>query len=143
MHEVAELVVVGHPAVFRQAIRAGWQRSATFADADEPSSRNVIPCLPVGSDEILDVPHGRVDGRTGHAAYEAVVRAIDETREGNFAGIVTAPVSKAALHAAGHFYPGHTELLGRTVRRERFRDDALSADAGVAPIARPGSGWPT
>ena len=26
-------------------------------------------------------------------------------------GIVTAPLSKAALHAAGHHYPGHTELL--------------------------------
>ena len=25
--------------------------------------------------------------------------------------IVTAPLSKAALHAAGHHYPGHTELL--------------------------------
>jgi 4-hydroxythreonine-4-phosphate dehydrogenase len=26
-------------------------------------------------------------------------------------GIVTAPLSKVALHAAGHHYPGHTELL--------------------------------
>ena len=24
---------------------------------------------------------------------------------------MTAPLSKAALHAAAHFYPGHTELL--------------------------------
>jgi 4-hydroxythreonine-4-phosphate dehydrogenase len=29
-------------------------------------------------------------------------------------GIVTAPLSKAALHAAGHPYPGHTELLAET-----------------------------
>jgi 4-hydroxythreonine-4-phosphate dehydrogenase len=57
------------------------------------------------------VPHGAVDGRTGHAAYEALLRAIDGTLAGEFDGIVTAPLSKAALHAAGHFYPGHTELL--------------------------------
>jgi 4-hydroxythreonine-4-phosphate dehydrogenase len=81
------------------------------ADADAASDLRTIPCLPVGSDEILAVPHGAVDGRTGQAAYEALIRAIDGTLAGEFGGIVTAPLSKAALHAAGHFYPGHTELL--------------------------------
>jgi 4-hydroxythreonine-4-phosphate dehydrogenase len=65
----------------------------------------------VGSDETLAVSHGAIDGRTGHAAYEALIRAIDGALASEFAGIVTAPLSKAALHAAGHFYPGHTELL--------------------------------
>jgi 4-hydroxythreonine-4-phosphate dehydrogenase len=27
------------------------------------------------------------------------------------AGIVTAPINKHAMHLAGHFYPGHTEML--------------------------------
>jgi len=110
VHAAAELVVLGHPEVLRKAV-ALVGADITIADAKESSVPQTIPYLPVGSDEILDVPHGQVDGRTGQAAYEAVVRAIADTQAGLFAGIVTAPVSKAALHAAGHFYPGHTELL--------------------------------
>ena len=114
IHAVADLVVLGHPAVLRNAVTlTGAKLEVKLADevttVDSPA--DTIPCLPVGSDEILAVPHGAVDGRTGHAAYEALIRAIEGALVGEFAGIVTAPLSKAALHAAGHFYPGHTELL--------------------------------
>lgn len=110
VHAAAELVVLGHPEVLRHAI-ALVGADITIVDAAQTSASHLIPCLSVGSDNVLNVPHGQVDGRTGQAAYEAVIRAIDDTLAGKFAGIVTAPVSKAALHAAGHFYPGHTELL--------------------------------
>lgn len=42
-------------------------------------------------------------------------------------GIVTPPLNKAALHEAGHFYPGHTELLA-----EQFgvKDYSLVLSAG-------------
>lgn len=110
IHEVATLIVLGHPDVLSEAIRLVGS-DARIVDADTASNSRTIPCLPVGSDEILAVPHGAIDGRTGQAAYEALIRAIDGTLAGEFGGIVTAPLSKAALHAAGHFYPGHTELL--------------------------------
>ena len=40
-----------------------------------------------------------------------VTAAVRLALEKQIDGIVTAPLSKAALHAAGHHYPGHTELL--------------------------------
>lgn len=110
IHEVATLIVLGHPDVLREAIQLVGS-DARIVAAETPPNPTAIPCLPIGNDEILDVPHGAVDGRTGQAAYEALIRAIDGTLAGEFGGIVTAPLSKAALHAAGHFYPGHTELL--------------------------------
>jgi 4-hydroxythreonine-4-phosphate dehydrogenase len=110
VHEIAGMVVLGHPEVLRDAITLVGT-GINVVEPEVASDAQTIPCLPVGSDEIIKVPHGKVDGRTGHAAYEALVRAIDDTLTGKFAGIVTAPLSKAALHAAGHFYPGHTELL--------------------------------
>jgi 4-hydroxythreonine-4-phosphate dehydrogenase len=110
VHTAANLIVLGHPTVLREAIEL-VKSDANVAAANAVSDRRTLPCLPVGSDEILAVPHGAVDGRTGQAAYEALIHAIDGTLAGEFGGIVTAPLSKAALHAAGHFYPGHTELL--------------------------------
>jgi len=41
----------------------------------------------------------------------AIERAVELALRGEITGIVTAPISKAALHAAGYPYPGHTEFL--------------------------------
>ena len=57
------------------------------------------------------LPVGQVDAQAGEAAYQAVRLPPTWALEKKIDGIVTAPLSKAALHAAGHHYPGHTELL--------------------------------
>jgi 4-hydroxythreonine-4-phosphate dehydrogenase len=58
-----------------------------------------------------DVPYGRIDARAGKAAYDAILLAIEHAREGTIRAIVTAPINKEALKAAGVPYPGHTEIL--------------------------------
>jgi 4-hydroxythreonine-4-phosphate dehydrogenase len=120
VHQACRPVVLGHPEVMRRAV-ALVGSPATVAVLDsvsalqqlglDPSDPLNIPCVPVGADDVLDAPLGQVDARTGEAAYEAVVLAARRTLVGQFGGIVTAPMSKSALHAAGHHYPGHTELL--------------------------------
>jgi 4-hydroxythreonine-4-phosphate dehydrogenase len=47
----------------------------------------------------------------GEAAGAAVERALELAREGRVDGLVTAPLSKDALSAAGYRWPGHTEML--------------------------------
>ena len=42
----------------------------------------------------------------------AIERAVRMALAGDVDGIVTAPIDKAALHAGGYDYPGHTEMLG-------------------------------
>lgn len=57
------------------------------------------------------LPFGRVSPRAGEAAYGYIAKAVEITNAGLAQAICTAPLSKEALHAAGHKYPGHTELL--------------------------------
>ena len=47
----------------------------------------------------------------GELSGRAVERAVELARTGDVDGIVTAPISKTALHAAGYTHPGHTEFL--------------------------------
>ncbi len=54
---------------------------------------------------------GEVSPVSGKAAFDAIVKAIEFARAGNVSGIVTAPINKEALAAAGVKYPGHTEML--------------------------------
>ncbi len=73
-------------------------------------------CLPVL--QVVDVapvlPWGQIDARAGRLAGECVLWATQAALRGEVAALVTAPLHKEALHAAGapwDSYPGHTELL--------------------------------
>jgi 4-hydroxythreonine-4-phosphate dehydrogenase len=60
------------------------------------------------------LPWGQVDARAGQLAGECVVWAARAALRGEVAALVTAPLHKEALHAAGApwtAFPGHTELL--------------------------------
>jgi 4-hydroxythreonine-4-phosphate dehydrogenase len=123
VHEACRPVVLGHPEVMRSAVKlvGGGLRVETLTDlADLTDDPAVIGCLPVGSDDVLEVTTSELDRRTGQAAYDAVVRAAQGALAGEFQGLVTAPLSKAAMHAAGHRYPGHTELLAELCGVEDF-----------------------
>ncbi len=51
------------------------------------------------------------DEVAGKLSYLAIERAVQMATSGEVDAIVTAPISKAALAAAGHRWPGHTEML--------------------------------
>ena len=72
---------------------------------------------PTGAGVDVDLAVGAWDPANGPAgagllAGAAVAAAVDCAQAGEVAGIVTAPLDKAALHAGGYDYPGHTEMLG-------------------------------
>lgn len=120
---LADAVVAGDAAVLR---RAG---AAMTALIDEPGDLAAVPpgCLPVlavpGLPEgLAALPWGRVDARAGAAAARCIEQAVHWVRAGEAAAIVTAPVHKEALAAAGLPYPGHTEML-----------QALATQAGASP----------
>ncbi|WP_328828172.1 4-hydroxythreonine-4-phosphate dehydrogenase PdxA [Streptomyces ureilyticus] len=78
------------------------------ADAEFTSRRiNVVDLglLPA------DLPWGTLSAEAGDAAYHYIRVAAQLALNGEVHAICTAPLNKEALHAAGHLYPGHTELL--------------------------------
>jgi 4-hydroxythreonine-4-phosphate dehydrogenase len=64
-----------------------------------------LDCVPA------DLELGRLSAVAGEAAYRFVERAVRLALGHRAGAICTAPLNKAALHMAGHRYPGHTELL--------------------------------
>jgi 4-hydroxythreonine-4-phosphate dehydrogenase len=74
-----------------------------------------------GIDVDVDVGTWRAsDGAAaaGRLAGRAIEAAVALALEGAVQGIVTAPLDKAALHAGGYDFPGHTEMLGALTGRE-------------------------
>jgi 4-hydroxythreonine-4-phosphate dehydrogenase len=69
-----------------------------------------IPVLPVV--KLPSLPdYGKVSAIAGRGAADAVTWAARAAMNGEIAALVTAPLHKEALAAAGVPFPGHTELL--------------------------------
>lgn len=84
---------------------------ASLADASEARfDGEAVQCVDL---RIVpaDLPFGRMSPIAGEAAYRYVAKAVEVVNAGRAQAICTAPLTKEALHAAGHKYPGHTELL--------------------------------
>jgi 4-hydroxythreonine-4-phosphate dehydrogenase len=70
------------------------------------------------ADGLLSLPRPAADtfparptAEGGALALAAIARAVDGCLAGEFAAVVTAPISKESIHLAGSPFPGHTELL--------------------------------
>jgi 4-hydroxythreonine-4-phosphate dehydrogenase len=73
-------------------------------------------CLPLMAAQVLpagllDAPLGQVDARAGAAAAACIRQAAALAMAGEVSAIVTAPIHKEALAAAGIAFAGHTEML--------------------------------
>ena len=87
---------------------------------DLPADDDAVACWNPSTVDVGDVPPGRVHPRAGQAAYQWLVASANAALQGSVDGIVTAPLNKAALHAGGHEYPGHTEILAEVCEVDDF-----------------------
>jgi 4-hydroxythreonine-4-phosphate dehydrogenase len=75
-----------------------------------------IPLIASSEDGWSAVRPGRATATSGRMAAKAIEAAARLALVGSADGIVTAPISKTALQAAGYPFPGHTEFLGSLAR---------------------------
>lgn len=110
--------VVGDVATLRRAascvLRPGLP-TLPVALITHPMQALEMPprCLPVLQLPGLPGPQpfGRISAAAGRAAADSVLWAAQAALRGEIVGLITAPLHKEALHAAGVDVPGHTELL--------------------------------
>jgi 4-phospho-D-threonate 3-dehydrogenase / 4-phospho-D-erythronate 3-dehydrogenase len=84
-------------------------RFAEFSRAREGD----VPVVHVPTEDQERIVDGVMSAAGGEAAYQYVASAVTLALAGEITVIVTAPLNKAAMHAAGHHYDGHTELLAK------------------------------
>jgi 4-hydroxythreonine-4-phosphate dehydrogenase len=95
-----------------------------FADA--------LPVLDIG-ERIVTTP-GRPSPATAGAVIGSIRRAVELVRAGAAPALVTNPIQKSALTAAGFGFPGHTEFLAHLAGVERPVMMLAGPDLRVVPI---------
>lgn len=83
-----------------------------FDDRDAPSVLSSFStCLPVVQiGAVKDMP-GTLQSDTAPIVIESIKRAVSHCKAGLCRALVTGPIQKSALYAAGFEHPGHTEFL--------------------------------
>ncbi len=83
---------------------------AVDAIADAGNQPSIIDCIDLALIP-HDLPWGKLSPVAGDAAFQFVKVATELAMAGKVDAICTAPLNKEALHAGGHIYPGHTEMI--------------------------------
>lgn len=114
VREKARALVIGDARVMAIAARAARVTQAVRAierASDATFAPDRIEVLDLANADPATFQIGRVSAVCGRAAYEYIERGVRLCQEGAIAAIVTAPVNKEALAAAGVRHSGHTEIL--------------------------------
>jgi len=111
----AEITVIGD----RTLLTTLYTRLKAEAPLRDPDTLNFID-IDIDPSVAAGVLSGVGNSSSGEVAFRTLESAIAHTLNGEFDGIVTAPIAKSAWLAAGHHYPGQTELLAEMSATERF-----------------------
>jgi 4-hydroxythreonine-4-phosphate dehydrogenase len=137
LNAVCRPVVVGDPYWLARALEL-VSSPAAVRPVDDPRgvepSTGVVPCWVGSGQDLRRVEPGRVSAAAGRAAYDFLCKAINATAAGWGQGIVTAPLHKEGLRAAGLPYPGHTEILAERTGTSRFAMVLYAEGLAVAHV---------
>lgn len=93
----------------------------SLVKADQPDITNTHQVQVLNRwQELGPIKTGAVNAAAGQGAYEYLCHAIDDAKAGLVRAIVTAPLNKAAMYAAGINFPGHTEILATRTNTEHY-----------------------
>lgn len=130
-------VVIGAATTMRAALELTGSPVAVHAVsrvADCRWAENALEVLDLANVDMHTLPRGAVSAAAGKAAYEYIERAVALAQTGDIHGIVTAPINKEALAAAGMQHSGHTEILARLSGTRDFAMLLLGHDLRVIHV---------
>jgi 4-hydroxythreonine-4-phosphate dehydrogenase len=104
-------------------------------------NRVLAVCEPIvyGPGSGVAVAAGVLSATGGRAAYDTIVRAVEDATRGDVDAIATAPINKEALRLAGLPWNGHTDLLAHLTGARHvammFDSDALRVVLATVHVA--------
>jgi 4-hydroxythreonine-4-phosphate dehydrogenase len=116
-------VVVGDAGVMKKLIEemrlsVTVRSIASFSQADPANGK--LDVLDLKNVDISAHAWGRPNAASGKAVVEYVKKAVEAAMARDADAIVTTPINKEMMNAAGHHYAGHTELLAELTNAKEF-----------------------
>jgi 4-hydroxythreonine-4-phosphate dehydrogenase len=138
VHTLCRPLVIGDASVMHNAVRyAGVSlRVRSVSDvAQARFERDTIDVYDLKNVDVEKLQLGEVSAMAGHAAFEAVRVMIELATARKIDATVTAPIHKEALVAAGHHFPGHTEIFAHFTGTSDFTMMLAAGDLRVVHVS--------
>ena len=107
----ARLLVVGSHAVLAAAAERMGMPLALPRTGRASGQKAWPALLDLDNFPVDGIEPRRPDALSGRASVDYIERAVASALAGEVDGVVTAPISKEAIAAAGSPFPGHTEMI--------------------------------
>lgn len=115
IYETAVPVVIGDRAPLEDALRFTGIKELRLREISRPEEAQgvwgKIDFIDCGLLHAGEWKYKENQVNTGDASFQYVVKGIRFAMEGSCDAVVTGPISKEAIHMAGHPYSGHTEIF--------------------------------
>jgi 4-hydroxythreonine-4-phosphate dehydrogenase len=113
VYERCKPLIIGDVSRLRQAgeiVGSSLKVRSASGPKETAFEYGSVDCVDLGL--IPDnLPWGKLSPLAGDAAFRYIERAVALASANEVDAICTAPLNKEALHAGGHPFPGHTEIL--------------------------------
>jgi 4-hydroxythreonine-4-phosphate dehydrogenase len=120
IRDKCQITVIGTRSLLEQAYdrlrKLPTIKENDLANLDKITIRDVS----IEKSTIAQIAIGKGNAASGEASFAYLEEAIALTQQGEFQGIVTAPIAKSCWKAAGHDFPGQTEVLAHRAGVEKF-----------------------
>ena len=110
-----QIVVAGDVAILQRAAKVlgveATHRAGNDGEVLLSAESRTIRVQPLSNLDPEQIPFGQISADCGKAMLDYIEWACEQCRNGNGRAMITAPIQKEAIRAAGCEFPGHTELL--------------------------------
>jgi 4-hydroxythreonine-4-phosphate dehydrogenase len=114
-------ILIGHPDVYQfYTKQSGICPSFHIISSPSEARPGVLSILPCSGLNEPSVEPGRITELSGKWSMKAVTNGIHFCMQNECDALVTAPISKEAIHRAGYHVPGHTEFLAEQTNTDSF-----------------------
>lgn len=114
-------IVIGDAVALSTACPHAARALRLIAGPEEAAGEpGVIDIVDVGALGGTPPAVGTVNRACGEAAFQYILRGIEWAQAGKVEAVVTGPISKEALHLAGHYFSGHTEIFSQYTNTKNY-----------------------
>jgi 4-hydroxythreonine-4-phosphate dehydrogenase len=118
---VSTPVIIGSEKVFQfYESKLNIRVSRNQVSKTEEIKDDIVNILIINEPDSTDIQPTKITEAAGKAAMRAVEYGINSCLAHKTDALVTAPISKEAIHKAGYHYPGHTEFLAEKTGTDYF-----------------------
>ncbi|MGI6038370.1 MAG: 4-hydroxythreonine-4-phosphate dehydrogenase PdxA [Limnochordia bacterium] len=137
-YEQAQVFVIGDRGAMEDALRMckldDFQLNCFQDLAEAKFTYGTIDVLDLNNLDMDKLVYGKVSPMGGKAAFEYIERGIKMALDGQVDGVVTGPIHKEALNAAGYRYSGHTEIFAEMTNTKDYSMMLAHKDFRIAHV---------